>query len=504
VTTVSVTAADPTTLDVDTLVIGITPGPDRRPRLLPGAEPLDQAFSGRLAATIADLGGTGDEDDATRFATLGATTAPNVLAVGVGDAADVSPTERLRRAAGTAMRALAGRPSAALLLATTTADVGAVAEGALFGSYRFDRYRGRGVGHGQEREPLDSVTLVAPDADQAGSERAIARAQALSRGVHLCRDLVNTPAIDLHPAQFAEAAAAAGRAAGVTVQVMAEDELAEAGFGGILGVGAGAANPPRLVRMEYRPDGAGRSVALVGKGVTFDSGGLSLKPKESMETMKSDMSGAAAVIAAVTVAAELELPVSVIGWAPMSENLVGGGSIRPGDVLRMYGGRTVEVQDTDAEGRLLLGDAIARACEEKPAAVLDIATLTGAQVIALGDRMMGVLGTDDGLRERVVAAATDAGEPAWGMPMPEYLVEHLRSPIADMKNIGMRGNGGMLVAGLFLREFVADGVPWAHLDIAGPAFNSGSAWGYTPKGGTGYGVRTFIRFLEEFGAPDSR
>jgi leucyl aminopeptidase len=235
-------------------------------------------------------------------------------------------------------------------------------------------------------------------------------------------------------------------------------------------------------------------VALVGKGITFDSGGLSIKPAKGMETMKSDMAGAAAVLHTVLAAAALKLPVSVTGYLCLAENMPSGTAQRPSDVITQKGGTTVEVLNTDAEGRLVLADGLVAACEDKPDVVLDIATLTGAQVVALGARVSGVMGTED-VRAAVVAAAGEAGEQFWPMPLPEELRAGLTSQVADLANVSSDRNGGMLTAGIFLREFVGS-TPWAHLDIAGPAFNEGAAWGYTPKGGTGVGVRTMLGVIE--------
>jgi leucyl aminopeptidase len=292
---------------------------------------------------------------------------------------------------------------------------------------------------------------------------------------------------------------AAGKA-GVEVEVLDEKALRKAGYGGILAVGSGSARPPRLVRLTYRGPRAKTRVALVGKGITFDSGGLSIKGAKDMEWMKSDMAGAAAVIATVMVAAALRVPVEVIATVPMAENMPGGSAYRPQDVLTMYGGRRIEVLNTDAEGRLILADALARACEDSPAYLLDTATLTGAQVVSLGARTAGVMGTDEVLRARVVAAAGLAGEAVWPMPMPAELRSDLDSTVADMANITGHRNGGMLAAAQFLAAFVTEGVRWAHLDVAGPAFNTGSPWGYTPKGGTGVPVRTLLAVLEDIAA----
>ena len=259
----------------------------------------------------------------------------------------------------------------------------------------------------------------------------------------------------------------------------------------------GSEAPPRLVHLSYKGGrGAKQKVALVGKGITFDSGGLSLKPAAAMEEMKMDMGGAAAVIATMRAVAELGLSVDVEAWVPMAENMPSGAAIRPSDVLTMKNGLRVEVTNTDAEGRLILADAIARACEDRPDIVIDVATLTGAQLIALGARTTGVMSNDDDLRGSIVSAAGQAGEPSWAMPLPVELRKGLDSEIADLVNSGPR-EGGMLTAGLFLKEFVPEGVRWAHLDIAGPAYNSADAYGYTPHGGTGAAVRTFVQVLED-------
>jgi leucyl aminopeptidase len=254
-----------------------------------------------------------------------------------------------------------------------------------------------------------------------------------------------------------------------------------------------------LVRLTWQPEGATRSIALVGKGITFDSGGLSLKPPTSMEWMKTDMAGAAAVLATVLAAARLEIPVRVTGWLPLAENMPGGAAQRPGDVLTQYGGKRVEVLNTDAEGRLVLADALVRAAEEEPDAMVDVATLTGAQIVALGMRTTGVMANDDSWRASVVAACDSAGEEAWPMPLPKELRKGLDSPIADLANVPAGGgrDGGMLTAGHYLAAFVPDGLPWAHLDIAGPSWNPREAYGYTPKGATGVTVRSLVALLEQ-------
>ncbi len=323
----------------------------------------------------------------------------------------------------------------------------------------------------------------------------------LASEVHRARDLINIPSNDLDPKAFAAHAQAAGKEHGLKVEVLDEKALLKGGYGGIMGVGQGSATPPRLVRVAHTHPKADRTIALVGKGITYDSGGISLKPAGHNETMKCDMSGAAAVLATVVAAARLGLRVNVTGWLALAENMPGGRATRPGDVLRMYSGKTVEVLNTDAEGRLVLADALARACEESPDAVVDVATLTGAMVVALGTRTFGVLSNDDAFRSTLQEVAEEAGEASWPMPIPGHLRKDMESPIADLQNVGGRMGGG-LFAGLFLSEFVTEGTTWGHLDIAGPAFNESAPFGYTPKGGTGVAVRTLLRLAERGAAGD--
>ena len=269
----------------------------------------------------------------------------------------------------------------------------------------------------------------------------------------------------------------------LTVEVLDKKALTTAGYGGIVGVGQGSERPPRLVRVTYRPARAKKHLAFVGKGITFDTGGISLKPSDSMITMKSDMSGAAAVLAATVAIAELGLPVAVTAYAPMAENMPSGSAQRPSDVLTIYGGKTVEVLNTDAEGRLVLADAIVRAGEDNPDVIVDVATLTGACMVALGSRVFGIMAGDEEFANQVRQIAHRAGEDGWPLPIPEGTRERLESKVADLANIATQRLGGALVAAGFLQEFVADGIRWAHLDIAGPSYNDGAPWGYTPTGG---------------------
>ena len=359
--------------------------------------------------------------------------------------------------------------------------------GALLGGYTFRRYRSEHAGQA-------ALVLLATGSHAAGAAR---RAEVLAAAIALVRDLVNTAPSDLVPAIFAARAEQIAAGAGMTVTVLDEQALADGGYGGILGVGQGSVHPPRLVRIEYAPPGASKVLVLAGKGITFDSGGLSLKPPKAMEAMKADMGGAAAVLGAMQAIAALGLAVKVIGYLPLAENMPSGTAQRPSDVLTIYGGTTVEVLNTDAEGRLVLADALARSASDSPDLLIDVATLTGAQVVALGTRVAGVMANDDALRDAVVDAAGRAGEAMWPMPLPEELRKGLDSAVADLANVAPDRNGGMLVAGLFLREFVPVGVRWAHLDIAGPAFNNGPAHGYTPKGGTGAATRTLVQIAQD-------
>ncbi len=297
----------------------------------------------------------------------------------------------------------------------------------------------------------------------------------------------------LVPATLAAEAERVAADHGLDVEVLDEKALAEGGYGGILAVGQGSVHPPRLVRLSYRHPGATKTVVLAGKGITFDSGGLSLKPPKSMEHMKSDMAGAAAVLGAMQVISELAPAVNVVSYLATAENMPGGGAQRPTDIITIYGGKTVEVLNTDAEGRLVLADALARSAADSPDLLVDVATLTGAQSVALGRRTAGVMANDDAVRDGIVDSSRRAGESFWPMPLPEELRRGLDSDVADLANVSQDRSGGMLVGGLFLREFVPAGTRWAHLDIAGPAFNEEEAFGYTPKGGTGAAVRTLVQ-----------
>jgi leucyl aminopeptidase len=496
--TVSAASASPCSLDVDALVIGVTEGDDG-PGLAPGAAEIAAALDGELLRTLAVLGATGKQEEVTKLPGGGRIRAPLIAAAGLGRQAPPDSfrgREALRRAAGAAARAVtagtAGRRDrwriGFALPVSDGADVADVALGGVLGSYEFGRYRT------QRRTPPAEIVVCSGD---AGAAAGIERARIIAAAVLLVRDLVNTAPADLTPPDLAAEAQRVAGGCGLGVEVLGVGELAEHGYGGILGVGQGSAHPPRLVRLEYSHRGAEQTVVFAGKGITFDSGGLSLKPAASMEIMKSDMGGAAAVLAAMRAIAELRPAVRVVGYLPLAENMPSGTAQRPSDVLTIYGGKTVEVLNTDAEGRLVLADVLARSASDGPALLVDVATLTGSQLIALGDRISAVMASDDAVREAVVDAARRAGEAMWPMPLPPELRKSLDSTVADIANVGPDKTAGMLVAGTFLREFVPSGVRWAHIDIAGPSFNGGDAYGYTPKGGTGAATRTLIQIAED-------
>ena len=478
----------------DVVVIGTLQGEDGL-TLAAGSEAANAAFDGKLADVLSTLGASGKAEETVKVPTLGKLSSGVVLAVGLGKPGTdgVITAEQVRRASGAAARALSGTAHAFSTLSAI--DLHAAVEGTALGAYVFTEYRSE-----PGTAPLSKVDFVTPAEGAAKDHRATLKAATLiAESVLIARDLINTPPNDLYPASFAERARKLAEANGLEFEVLDEKALKRKGFGGILGVGAGSSRPPRLVRVAYKGPKAVKKIALVGKGITFDSGGISIKPAANMDHMTSDMSGAAAVLASVVLAAKLKYPLEVVAHIPLAENMPSGTSYRPGDVLSMYGGKTVEVLNTDAEGRLVLADAIVRAGEENPDYLVETATLTGAQLVALGNRTAGVMGSDE-FRDRVAAAARATGEGGWAMPLPEELRADLDSRLADLANVTNHRWGGMLAAGIFLREFVPEGLQWAHVDIAGPSFNTGGPWGYTGKGGTGVPVRTIAAVLADIAA----
>jgi leucyl aminopeptidase len=467
------------------------------PPWLAGAVPVltDADF---LAAALADTGNKGRTGAVTNVPVAGRRPR-SVVAVGVGE----GTLPDVRSYVATAVRraqtlAEHGARRLVLPLDTSAAPAGAdemraAVEAALLAGYRFRDTSG------PHPRRLDSVAVVAADADDDTVMAAAHAGQVTAESVAWARDLVNTPSNVKNPPWLAERAAA--RLSGlpyVTVTVLGPDELRAGGFGGVLAVGGGSATPPRVIVAAYRPPAAGAGhPVLVGKGITFDTGGLSIKTNAGMREMKTDMAGGAAVLAAVDAAARLGLPVAVTAVVPAAENAVSGGSYRPADVVRHVGGRTTEVRNTDAEGRMVLADALAYARLELGAtALVDVATLTGAMKVALGAKTAGLFATTDGLAEALRTAGAHAGEPTWRMPFAEEYRELLDSSVADANNAP--GNPGGATAALFLRPFAGD-LPWAHLDVAGPA-RAGSDDAELVKGGSGFGTRTLLRWLEA-GAP---
>ena len=430
--------------------------------------PLPAKASKTLQDSLPLLGVTGAADEVHRLPGLPGAGADVVVLAGVGKLlpGQALTEETLRRTAGSAVRQLAGVRSVALgLPAGTVAEAAAVAEGAALGAYDFSDHRTRAAG---ARGPVAEATVITPVAGDKELAKALKRASVLGRAVNATRSLVNQPPSHLYPESFAEAATQMARNLPVKVTVLDEGRLAKDGYGGLTGVGKGSSRPPRLVKVEYAPVRAKAKLAFVGKGITFDSGGLSLKPATGMMTMKCDMAGAAVVLNAVLAIAELGLPVKATAWLCLAENMPSGTASRPSDVLTMYGGKTVEVLNTDAEGRLVMADGLAAASEEHPDVLLDVATLTGAQMVALGSRVAAVMG-DEPVRDAVKAAADRAGELFWPMPLPEELRPSLDSQVADLSNMGDK-YGGMLTAAIFLREFVGESggarIPWAHLEMS--------------------------------------
>lgn len=457
-----------------------------------GLEPLaelDRALSGWVRQAAELNGFAGKRDRTLLLFTHGKLPTPRVLLVGTGKAADVP--DALRRAAALAAReAQAVRARRVSLWApgfpATDTSAEALVEGALLGAYRYTRYK-----HPQD-PPLEAVEVVGP-----ASLSAVRKAQRLAQAACFARDLVNGPPNEVTPPALAQVAREVARKAGLAIRVFGPRQLERMGARAILAVGAGSRQPPQMVVLDYRPARAKRTVVLAGKGVTFDAGGLDIKTPEGMETMKADMAGAAAVLAVLQALPDLGVRHRVVGVVGAVENLLGDAAFKPGDILRTLDGKTVEITNTDAEGHVVLADCLAYAQRYRPDAVVDIATLTGAAVVALGYHAAAVLGNDRALVDALIRAGDRAGERIWELPLYEEFVEAMRSDVADLKNSGGR-YGGAQKGAAFLSRFVGDR-PWAHLDIAGVAFldqQEGQA-PHLPKGATGFGVRTLLRWLVE-------
>jgi leucyl aminopeptidase len=479
-------------IDVDVLAVAVLKT-ENGPQLM-----TDDLELLALQNSLADIGISGAKDEVRRIPAQGGV-ARSLALVGLGTTA--TPND-LRYAAGSAARQIRGAASIAFALPIRGQDdLLAILEGAAIGAYAYTEYRS--ASDEPAKLPASDIVVLT---DQPGGDELAARATIVATAMHSVRDLVNAPPSDLYPETFAQAAVSLSDGAPVEVEVLREAELLAGEFGGIIGVGQGSVHPPRLVKVSYSPGKAAQHIALVGKGITFDSGGISLKPPASMVGMKYDMTGAATVLAVTLAVARLGLPIRMTAWLCIAENLPSGSAIKPNDVLRIKGGKTVEVLNTDAEGRLVLADGLVAASEEQPDAIIDVATLTGAQRVALGDRVSAVMG-DETLVGQLVDVAGRIDESLWPMPLPPELRTILASDVADIAN-SKPGNtaAGMLVAGVFLSEFVGSRgegddkrrIPWAHLDIAGPSDNKGSGFGFVGKGPTGVIVRVLIALAEEF------
>ncbi|MGM7696765.1 leucyl aminopeptidase [Microbacterium sp. A84] len=445
-----------------------------------------------LAEVLSGIGFTGAAAAFARVHLPSLTTLPFAV-VGTGSTVNAAS---VRDASGAALRTLTGFENVALGLAGPLDEfAAAAAEGAAFGGYRFEGYRAKPGKSRATTVAVHSSTITDDD---------VSRARILGEALALVKDLVSVPAEWQSPADLAQSAVDAVAGLDVTVEVLDEKALAAQGYGGVLGVAQGSDRPARVVRLEYSPADSTRHIALVGKGITFDTGGLSLKPAASMVGMKFDMAGSATVLASIRAIAELRVPVRVTAWMLITDNMPSGKATRPGDVLRMLDGTTVEVLNTDAEGRLVLADGLVAASREKPDVIFDVATLTGAILVALGHRHTGVMG-DDAAVTKYLAASETAGELAWPLPLPEYMEDSLDSPIADMINANMSDRaGGSMFAGLFLQRFIgrtsdaedAPRIPWVHLDVAGSAEHNSAPFGFTDKGATGATVRSLVAFAE--------
>jgi leucyl aminopeptidase len=450
-----------------------------------------------LESALKTLTARGGADEVLKLVSVPGVPLALVVLTGAGKVSPKGPAleaEAIRRAVGSAIRQLSGLAKVVVLApGEGVAEAAAAAEGALLGAYTITSSAA-----GPVSAPVKSLTVVTPAAGDKSLRAAVKRAVALGKATSYARDLVNQAPNELYPETFAAEVKKRAVGSDVKVAILDESGLAHGAFGGHLSVGGGSARGPRLVTLRYTPAKAKKHIAFVGKGITFDSGGLAIKPAKSMTTMKCDMAGAAAVASAVFAIAELALPVEITAHLCLAENMVGPGACRPGDVVTLRGGKTVEINNPDAEGRMVLADGLALASEKKPDLIIDIATLTGSAVAALGHRTAAFLSNDDDLREAVKNVAQAAGEPFWPFPLLEDIRPTLDSAVADLLQSGPIG---VIYAGWFLAEFVGKGkngqpIPWAHFDIAGPAFNDNSPWGYTPKQGTGFGIRTLVGLAE--------
>jgi leucyl aminopeptidase len=479
-----------TAIESDLLVVPVPQGKQERDEV----KALDNMLGGALRAQLARVKFTGNEGESLLFHTHGRLPSPVVLLLGLGKAASIE-SETWRRAGAKAQREARNQNArrVAWFVAAdqkNAATLAAVAEGALLSSYTFDRYKSEKNG----KPAVETFSFVGAELQKTTTlTHALAVVEKMIPGVFLARDLINEPASVSTPSYLAEHATKIARSGKLQSDIFGPSKMKTAKMYGLLAVAQGSAEEPRFIKLTYKPSGKPkRKVALVGKGLTFDSGGLSLKSPKSMETMKLDMSGGATVLGAMQVIAQLKPQVHVTGYVPSTENMPSGTAQRPGDIIRYRNGKTVEVLNTDAEGRLILADALLQAVQDKPDVIIDLATLTGACVVALGGQIAGLFANNDELAEALLQCGKETGESLWRLPLVKEYKDDIKSSVADIKNVG-GGNAGAIAAALFLEEFV-DGVPWAHLDIAGPAFAEKEN-AYIPKGGVGFGVRTLVHYV---------
>jgi leucyl aminopeptidase len=501
-TTYTLRNASPAKTRAEAVVVGVLSS-GKGPVVCDAGTEVARAWGRKWLPLLSSMGFSGKPGEAVRIPSGGKLNSAMLVLVGLGPDPDGTA---VRRAAGVAARSVPNAASVALALPAETPElVDAVTQGHLLGSYTYTKHKSKT----DDDAGAGEVIVLSPIARKADAVSAFAEAQVVAAAVRLTRDWVNEPPGHLTPEGFAAAVSEAHKAATkgrgapkVKLEIWDHPTLTERGLGGTLAVGNGSDAKPRLAKLTWSPRGATTHLALVGKGVTFDSGGLTIKPSSSMVGMKGDMGGAACVIAATLAIAQLGLPIKVTTFAPMAENMVSGSSFRPGDIVTMYGGTTVEIANTDAEGRMLLGDALVLAVEEDPDVIVDVATLTGHLQLALGDKVGAVLGSQD-IVDAVLLAGDRAGEQHWPMPIPEEMKERISaSKVADLLQHDWVRWGGGLMAAAFLREFT-DGRPWAHLDIAGKELNTGAAYGHVPSGGTGFGVTTIVEYARSLASKPS-
>lgn len=479
---ITVSNDDPRNVSCDAIVVGSFE--DNTTAALDDAgRSLDAALEGALSAYLTERDFKGKPGSLEVIPTLGRVAPKAIVVVGLGRS-DEASTKEIRKAAGIASKRLTDRVLIATALpGAVDGSVAAAVEGLLLGPYRYTRFK-------SDPKPIKTQQIVLLGGSQSDVDRGVALAEA----TNLARDLQNEPPNSLTPDALARRAREVADVNGLECTIWDENEIEKRGFGGLVAVARGAFNPPRFIQLRHAPEGAVGKIALVGKGVTFDSGGLSLKPANSMENMKSDMTGAAVVLSVMSSLKKLGIRAEVSAYIPTTENLPSGDSMKPGDVITHHNKMTTEVNNTDAEGRLILADALAYACEQTPDVIVDIATLTGGIMVALGTRLTGMFATHDALSDELTAAAESAGEPMWRMPLVDDFKKDLDSDVADMKNSGPRW-GSAIVAAIFLKQHVKKGIPWAHLDIAGTDW-ADKPHDLGPKGGTGVMVRTLIKWLE--------